>query len=200
MSPAQRSGAACSSAYPSGTGKQKRSSATASSRVPAVEVVAGEARAVAEVLPVRERSSGTSPSVHPSHGTPTRVAGLEPRPALEHLADDLVAEDERELRLRELAVDDVEVGAAHAARAHPKQHLPVRGLGIRKLGEPQRLARRVEHHRAHQPGSWLPRATRCKRAQRVAQVTSCNLAALRATSPVGQSACASGMRLSPGAK
>ena len=79
-------------------------------RVAAVEVVAGEPRAVAEVLAARSGSSGTR-RVQPSQGT--AQAARRPRST----ADDLVAGDERQLRVRELAVDDVQVGAAHAARA-----------------------------------------------------------------------------------
>jgi hypothetical protein len=60
-----------------------------------------------------------------------------------------VAGHERELRVRQLAVDDVEVGAADAARRHPQQDLPRLRLRHWNLLEPQRLASRVKHHRAH---------------------------------------------------
>ena len=68
---------------------------------------------------------------------PDPVAGreaLRPLPRLDHLADDLVAEDQRQLRLGELAVDDVQVGAADAAGDHPDESLPGPGLGIGQLG------------------------------------------------------------------
>ncbi len=54
----------------------------------------------------------------PSHGTPTRCRGeaLDLRAERLDAADDLMPEDERQLRLGQLAVDDVEIGAAHAAR------------------------------------------------------------------------------------
>jgi len=44
------------------------------------------------------------------------VPGAERRAALDHRADDLVPEHERQLRLRELAVMDVQIRAADAAR------------------------------------------------------------------------------------
>ena len=47
-----------------------------------------------------ETQNRQSPSVQPSHGTPTRVAGLESLSAAHDLADDLVPRHERELRLR----------------------------------------------------------------------------------------------------
>ena len=72
-----------------------------------------------------------SPHVHPSHGTPSRLPSA-------CLADDLVARDERQLRVLELPVDDVEVGAADAAREHPQQDLARGGLGDRGVGDAER--------------------------------------------------------------
>ena len=66
-------------------------------------------------------------------------------------AHDLVAEDERQLRVRKLAVDDVQVGAAHPAGAHLEQQLTRPRLGIGQLRLAQRLSRPVEHHRPHGP-------------------------------------------------
>ena len=40
-----------------------------------------------------------------------------------HMADDLVAENERQLGMGELAVEDVEIGAAHAASRDLDQDL-----------------------------------------------------------------------------
>ena len=82
------------------------------------------------------RQNRQVPSVQPSHGTPTRAPASKREPPLEHLADDLVAGDERQLRVGELAVDDVQVGPADAAGAHAQQDLPGFGLRIRKLREP----------------------------------------------------------------
>jgi hypothetical protein len=52
-------------------------------------------------------------------------------PAVQRLADDLVAEDERQLRVGQLAVEDVEVGATDAAGADANRHLARPGLGLR---------------------------------------------------------------------
>ena len=80
---------------------------------------------------------------------PTRVAGREALPALDDPPDDLVAGDERKLRVGQLAVHDVEVGAADAAHVHVDEHLPGAGLGHGQLGLPEGRPRGVEHHRPH---------------------------------------------------
>jgi hypothetical protein len=51
--------------------------------------------------------------------------------------------------VRKLAVDDVEVGPADAAGRHAQQKLAGAGLRHRNVVDPQRLAGRVKHHRAH---------------------------------------------------
>ena len=80
---------------------------------------------------------------------PAEPGNAEALPVL-RAADDLVTDDERELRLRQLAVDDVEVGAADRARGDPQPNLARLRLGDGQLLEPQRLAGRVKHHRAHE--------------------------------------------------
>ena len=119
--------------------------------VAAVELVAGEERPVAEVLAAPSGSTRHSPHVQPSHGTPTRSPGSTSAPRTDRLGptDDLVARDERQLRLGQLAVDDVEVGPAHAAGSDPEQHLARAGNRVRQPGRAQSAARFVEHHRAH---------------------------------------------------
>jgi hypothetical protein len=110
--------------------------------VPAVEVVAGEAGAVAEVLALRG-AVATAP-VRPSEpGHADALAG-----SLD-AAGDLVAEDERKLRSLEFAVRDVEVGPAYAARLHSNEQLPGPRLGTRKVALDQRLPGLLQHHRAH---------------------------------------------------
>jgi hypothetical protein len=97
---------------------------------------------------------------------------LEPIAALEHLAHDLVAEHERELRVGELSIDDVQVGTADTAGANAEEDLPGHGCRIGDLGRTKRLARRVEHHRAHRRHSLSSRpqafatSARCVRARR----------------------------------
>ena len=110
-------------------------------RVAAVEVVAREAGRLAEVLAARE-------AVAADAVRPAEPRHAETAPVL-CPADDLVAEDERELRVRQLAVDHVEVGAADAAGRHAQQDLARLRLRFRNLLESQRLAGRVKHHRAH---------------------------------------------------
>ena len=104
-------------------------------RVAAVDGVAGEERAVAQVLMAREAvpAFAVSPA-EPRHAN--TGARLVSRASLENLADDLMPEHERKLRLGEVAVDDVQVGAAHTARANPKHDLARPGLGVGKRGEP----------------------------------------------------------------
>ena len=57
--------------------------------------------------------------------SPTANAAT-PVPSRFDVADDFMARDQRQVRLRQFAVDDVQVGAAHAAGVDPHQHL-VRG-------------------------------------------------------------------------
>jgi hypothetical protein len=58
--------------------------------------------------------------------------------------------NERELRMLQLAVEDVEVGAADTARRDAQEHLTRLRLGLGHLLQPERLASRMEHHRAHE--------------------------------------------------
>ena len=73
---------------------------------------------VAEVLAAARGSSGTRRRSSRARARRRRSPAVAVR-----LADDLVAENERQLRVGELAVDDVQVGAADAAGAHAEQHL-----------------------------------------------------------------------------
>ena len=97
---------------------------------------------------------GTRRTVQPSHGTPTRSPSANRRRRAERLdlADDLVAEDERQLRARQLAVDDVQVGAADAAREHAEEHLPGRRRRVGHLRCFERLARQAQQHGLHRSG------------------------------------------------
>jgi hypothetical protein len=52
-------------------------------------------------------------------------------------------EDERQLRLREVAVDDVKVGPAHPTRMNAQPDLPGPRLGLGDLLEPKRLPLRM---------------------------------------------------------
>ena len=91
-----------------------------------VDVVAREARPLAEVLAAASGSSAqrrrSSRATARRRGRPGRNA-RRPRPPPATRPDDLVARHERQLRPVELAVDHVQVGAADAARVHVEQHL-----------------------------------------------------------------------------
>ena len=92
--------------------------------IAAVQVVAGEPRVVTEVL-----AAGTA---EPAVAVRPAEPGNPDAPILaDDSSDDLVAEHERQLRVRQLAVEDVEVGPADAAGLHPDEQLPRprRGFG-----------------------------------------------------------------------
>ena len=78
---------------------------------------------------------------------------------LEHLADDLVAEHQRQLWLGELSVDDVEVGSADAAGLHLELHLTGTRRGFRQFSFLQIVTDSGEEHRA-QSGGKLRRSRR----------------------------------------
>jgi hypothetical protein len=124
-------------------------------RVPAVQVIPGELRLLAEVLP--PRAAVAARPVRPAEprdtdpvprGEPIR-SGAGP----DHTADDLMAGRQRQLRLGELPVDDVEVGPADAAGGDLERDLTTTGLWIGQLPLDQRRTKGFEHHRAHQPHS-----------------------------------------------
>ncbi len=93
--------------------------------IAAVDLVAGEARMVAEIFGALAAIGACAVGIaEPRH------ADAHPRSeALDAVAqgldapDDLVPEHERKLRLRELAVEDMQVGAAHPARRDLDQDL-----------------------------------------------------------------------------
>src|SRR5439155_4588234 len=105
-------------------------------RISAVEVVTGEACSVAEVLAA-------------ARAVPARaVRPPEPRdaesPAVVGHPDDLMAGDERQLGMRQLAVDDVQIGAADPAGLHAQAYLARPRLGDGKVAQLERLALRGE--------------------------------------------------------
>ena len=106
--------------------------------IAAVDLVAGEARVVAEILlaaaAIEARAVGRA---EPRHADAVADGeALDARAERRDLADDLVAENERQLGMRQLAVDDVQIGAAHAAGRDLDEDLVRPGHGHRKLGKP----------------------------------------------------------------
>ncbi len=124
-------------------------------------------RAGAEVLaPGGAEAAGAAGPAEPgdAHAVPLPEAR---HPGAERVdpADDLVPEDERELRVGQLAVGDVEVGAAHAAGGHAEAELAGARLGQRHVRGLERRPGRAQQQGAH--GSTRARPVRgVKRAAR----------------------------------
>jgi hypothetical protein len=134
--------------------------------VATIDLVTGKPRGIAQVLlPGHAVPAPRTGVAEPGNADP--LAGPEPVHAatgLRHLADDLVARDERQLRVGQLAIDHVQVGAAHRAGLDPEEDLPGARLRHRQLGKAQRFARSVEKHRSLHGGpplrSWMARHQR----------------------------------------
>src|SRR5262249_10972896 len=109
--------------------------------VAAVEVVPREVGGVAEVLAAgRAVAACAVGPPEPRDAEPPSVAGL---------THDLVADDQRQLRMRQLAVGHVKGGAADAAGADAQQHLTLPRFRLRNVRRPERRSRPVEHHCPH---------------------------------------------------
>ena len=119
--------------------------------VAAVEMAAGEARVVAEILLAgMAEAAAAAGAAEPGNADPLadgEAMGAVAHPR--HLADDLVPRDHRMAAHRQLAVDEVEVGAADAAGEHPQEQLGRPGLGNRPFLEPETLSRPTAHHCPH---------------------------------------------------
>ena len=119
--------------------------------IAAIDLVAGEARVIAEVLlatpAIEARAVGPA---EPRHAD--AVADGEALRALaeaRHPAHDLMPEDEGQFGLRKLAVENVEIGAAHAASRNLDEDLAGSGCRDFHFRGPKRLPGRVQHHRLH---------------------------------------------------
>src|SRR5688572_10201690 len=119
--------------------------------ISAVQVIAGKARVIAEILAAaRAVGARAASAAEPGHADAlTGCEALRFRYSLDYFADDLMSEDERKLVSRELAVGDVKVGAADATREHADQHLPRSRLRTHELGSNELGARAFEQHGAH---------------------------------------------------
>src|SRR5262249_15058372 len=104
-------------------------------RVPAVDVVPGEAGSVAQVLLAGAAVAALAARpAQPRHADAIADAeagdiGSDRRDG----TDDLVAGDERELRIGQLAVEDVQVRAADRAGVHAQEDLSRPGPGLAQL-------------------------------------------------------------------
>ncbi len=130
--------------------------------VAAVARVAVELRRVAQVLaPGGAMKAVAAGGAEPGHAD--AVAGAEALDAgadRGDAADHLVAEDQRQLRLGQVAVGHVQVGAANAAGGDLDQHLAGGGIAEVEAAREQRPARSVEHHRRGGAHRRLSRAAR----------------------------------------
>ena len=119
--------------------------------VAAVQRVAGEARRVAQVLAAGAAvGAGAAGVAEPGDAdAPADGERGGAGAAGQHLAHDLVAGDQGQLGMRQLAVDDVQVGAADRAGLDPHQDLARAGDGVGELGRAQWLAGGVEDHGEH---------------------------------------------------
>jgi hypothetical protein len=119
--------------------------------VAAVDVVAGEAGVLTEVLAAALAvAAGAVGPAEP--GDSDAVALVESGGALSARGDpthDLVAGNQRQLRPVELAVDDVEVSAADAARMDLDHDLPETRPRVREVLRLERCPRGVQDHGAH---------------------------------------------------
>src|SRR4029453_18240726 len=114
----------------------------------AVDVVPGESPVLAEVLPPGAAvTAGAGGAAQPRHADPLPLREtVRPCAPSDHPADDLVAEDQRELRLAELAIEDVQVRPADGAGRHVEEELALGRLGVREFTPTQRRAGPVAHH------------------------------------------------------
>ena len=116
-------------------------------RVAAVELVAGEARAVAEVLAPAAVAALAAGPAEPGHANP--LAGREALAGPATTVPTTSWPERAGASGRELAVDDVEIRAADAAGVDGRSTCPAAGLRHRQLVLAERLSRRFEHHGLH---------------------------------------------------
>src|SRR5262245_17707585 len=104
-------------------------------REAAVARVAGELRIVAQVLAAFGAvAAGAACLAKPWHAdTHPKRETLNAHSESVDRADDLVARNERQLWIDEVAIDDMEIGPAHGAGIHPQPHLAWARRGIGPL-------------------------------------------------------------------
>jgi hypothetical protein len=122
--------------------------------IAAVARIAGEAGSLAEILAARNaEAAGAARPSEPRHADARAERELlGARAARRDRADDLVAEHERQLRMRELAVIDVQIGAADAAGVNGDQDLALPRRRARDAARGELPPCALQQHRAHRLG------------------------------------------------
>ena len=119
--------------------------------IAASEVVAGEGGEVAEVfLLIKTIAAGSACGTKPGNTHPH--AGLEPIDAStpsHHVPYDLMAGNERQFRMLEVAVDNMQVRTADPARLDPDEDLSRTGFWVGNHLKVQSLSRSMKNHRFH---------------------------------------------------
>ena len=119
-------------------------------RITAGQLVTREQRTGAQVLASRgavaTRPASSDRATAPRPAAPAKAS---PSAHLQHTSHRLMAEHERQHRLRQLAISDVQIGAAHAASLHSKQSRPAPGERNRQVLQLERARRPTPNHRAH---------------------------------------------------
>ena len=169
MSPAHRSGAACDVRKALGEREAVARVGDHLLREAAVDVIAGEARLGAEVLPpaqaVPAAAARPGEPRDPDRGPASNRVTPSPSPL--DRPHDLMAEHERHVRSRKLTVQDVEVGPADAARVDGNAHRSRARLGAWQLALLESLADACEDDRSHsgRPGAGLESYDRTARVK-----------------------------------
>src|SRR6185503_9667675 len=117
----------------------------------AVAIVAGELGAIAEILAsARAEATNAAGRAEPRHADALADdESFDFSTELVDGSDNLMSENERQLRTSELTIVNVEVGPAHAAREHLDPHLVRKDVWPRKLLEAELRPGLLENHSPH---------------------------------------------------
>src|SRR5581483_10197729 len=125
-------------------------------RVSSVQRVTGKLRAIAKILALASAvdtlAVGPAKPRHADavseHKRLTKVR----RQSLSDLLDaphNLVTENQRQLRIWQLAIDNVKIGPTNAARCHANEQFSPARLRIGNVAQSEGCARSLEDHRPH---------------------------------------------------
>src|SRR5262249_47518315 len=133
--------------------------------VTTVELVAGEARPLTEVLPPAAAvAAGAAGPAQPGHADAlAHREAIHPLALLHHPADDLLAQDQGEFRLSQVAVEHMQVGAADAAGMDAQEELLGAWPGHGQIGLAEWLPWPFQEHGTHvylQTALYKPRPPR----------------------------------------